>query len=429
MQAKLLYIVIDGLGDLPIPELGNKTPLEAAETPNLDRLAEQGKLGLMYTVGEGIAPESDVAVISILGYEPAKFYTGRGPLEAVGAGLHMSDGDLALRCNFATVEANDRILDRRVGRNLTTPEAAELSKTINSEIRLETVPSMFEFRNTIGHRGVLVIKRIDGPLSGNVTNTDPAYTHMGGFGVAEPDAEAVLKECKPMNETYEAKVSAELVNEFTEKTRFLLENHPVNLRRQSFGKLKANAILSRDAGNKLPKLFDINKNYNINFACLVEMPVEKGIATLAGMATIEVPPPSGNLSIDSPLKAAKLLENLQNYDGFYVHIKGPDEPAHDGDFISKKKAIEIIDRDFFSKLLPALDQQEAVICVTADHATPCKLKSHSDDPVPLLIAGRSVKRDKLKKFCEKECGKGSLGIIRKGSSLMPLLVSMLRQGG
>lgn len=425
---KLLYIVIDGLGDLPIPELEDKTPLEAAETPNLDMLAKHGRLGLMYTVQKGIAPESDVAVISILGYDPAKYYTGRGPLEAFGAGMNISDGDLALRCNFATVDSNSRIVDRRVGRNLSTSEAAEVSRSINSEIKLETVPSKFEFRGTIGHRGVLVIKRIGGFLSGNITNTDPAYARVEGFGAAEPKLgkDTFLNECQPMDKSYEAKISAELVNEFTKKTSSLLENHPVNLRRQSSGKLKANAILSRDAGNRLPSLFDINKNYGIDFACLVEMPVERGIATLAGMSVIEVPAPSGDLVLDSQLKAERLIENLPHHEGFYVHIKGPDEPAHDGDFVAKKKSIETIDAEFFGELLDTLDLEKTLICVTADHSTPCKMKSHSDDPVPVLIAGRGTKSDGSRKFCENECARGSLGVIVKGSELMPILVSSLR---
>jgi 2,3-bisphosphoglycerate-independent phosphoglycerate mutase len=427
-EGKLLYVVIDGLGDRPISELGNRTPLEAAETPNLDRLAPKGKLGLMYTVGKGIAPESDVAVVSILGYDPAKFYTGRGPLEAFGANMIVNDGDLALRCNFATVDSTNKILDRRVGRNLTTSEATELGKSINSEIRLETVPSRFEFKCTVGYRAVLVIRKSNGSLSGNITNTDPAYTHIGGFGVAKSKLGAeTSEECKPMDATDEANISAKLVNEFVEKTHTLLEYHPTNIKRESSGKLKANAILMRDAGNRLPTLFDINKKYNIDFASLVDMPVEKGIATLAGMATIEIPPPSGNLSRDSQLKASRLLENLQYHDAFYIHIKGPDEPAHDGNFELKKRSIEIVDAEFFGKLRGALDAEEILTCVSADHSTPCKMKSHSDDPVPLLIVGRNILGDGLRKFCERECAKGSLGVLLKGSELMPILVSQLKQ--
>ncbi|MFA5365926.1 MAG: phosphoglycerate mutase, partial [Candidatus Bathyarchaeia archaeon] len=135
---KLIYVAIDGMGDLPIKTLGDKTPLEAAETPNLDALAKSGKTGLMYTVGKGIAPESDVAVISLLGYDPFKYSTGRGVIEAVGAGLDMKDGDLALRCNFATLGEGRNIIDRRVARSLTTEEAVELAKVANEQIKLES---------------------------------------------------------------------------------------------------------------------------------------------------------------------------------------------------------------------------------------------------------------------------------------------------
>ncbi|MGQ9543972.1 MAG: alkaline phosphatase family protein [Candidatus Bathyarchaeia archaeon] len=422
---KLLYVVIDGVGDLPIQELNGKTPLEAAETPNLDALTGKGKLGLMYTVREGVAPESDVAVISILGYDPYTYYTGRGPIEAIGSNLNFEDGNLALRCNFATADDENRIIDRRVGRNLTTSEAEELSRTINEEVTLETVPSSFEFKSTIGHRAVLVIRTVRvGRLSGNITNTDPAYTRIAGLGSAEPEPEVNLKLSQPIDETYEAKISAELLNEFTRKTRILLENHPVNLKRQSEGKLKANIILSRDAGNELPKLYNINKKYNLKFASLVEMPVERGISILAGMAMIEAPP-TGDLKLDSRLKAEKISRNIGYYDCFYIHLKGPDEPAHDGDFKSKKEAIETIDSEFFGKILPNLNLHETLICVTADHSTPCKLKRHSADPVPLLVSGGRVKPDGLVGFSERECAKGSLGVISEGSKLMPMLISML----
>ena len=156
---KLLYIVIDGMGDLPIKELSNRTPLEAAKTPNLDALAKKGKTGLMYSVKKGVAPESDVAVISLLGYDPFKYSTGRGIIEAVGAGIKLKDGDLALRCNFATLGEGKEICDRRVGRSLTTEEAVELSKAANREVKLTSHNATFEFRNTLGHRAVLVIKR------------------------------------------------------------------------------------------------------------------------------------------------------------------------------------------------------------------------------------------------------------------------------
>ena len=249
LELKLLYIVIDGMGDLPNKDLGNKTPLEAAKTPNLDSLARNGQTGLMYSVRKGVAPESDVAVISLLGYDPFKYSTGRGIIEAVGADIPLKDGDLALRCNFATLGKDKEILDRRVARTLTTEEAVELSKAANSQITLTSHPATFEFRNTLGDRAVLVIKH-KGELSRKITNTDPAYSVVNGLGVAETKVDMHLKTCEPIDGSAEAKVSADLVNEFTEKTHELWENHPVNEKRASEGKLKANVVLSRDAGSQ-----------------------------------------------------------------------------------------------------------------------------------------------------------------------------------
>jgi len=423
---KLIYVVIDGMGDLPIEELGNTTPLDVADTPNMDFLAKTGKTGLMYTVGKGIAPESDVAVVSILGYDPLKYEVNRGPLEALGSGLTMKDGDLALRCNFATLGHGNTLIDRRVGRSLTTEEAAELSKAINKKVKLESYPASFEFKSTIGHRGVLVIRSKEKRLSGNISNIDPAYTRVKGMGVVEPEAEMILRECKPMDKTEEAKISANLVNEFIEKSRAILEKHEVNKRRVAEGKLRANVILSRDAGHCLPKFFNINKRYGLRFVCLADMPIEKGISKLAGMHMVHLPPPSESLEKDCILRAEKLLEALSSYDCFYVHIKGPDEPGHDGNFNLKTKLIATIDKHFFGNMLQKIKLEECIICVTADHSTPCKLKAHSDDPVPLLISGNKILGNKVQKFSEKECKEGKLGLLERGTELMPKLIMHLK---
>lgn len=424
---KLIYVVIDGMGDLPAKEWGDRTPLEVADTPNMDRLASKAKLGLMYTVGKGIAPESDVAVISILGYDPYKYHVGRGPLEAYGANLDVEDGALALRCNFATLGKQKRIIDRRAGRNLTTEEAAELSKAINREVKLSSYPATFQFKNTLGHRAVLVIKSKRNRLSGKISNTDPAYERIAGLGVAKSTVDMVLKKCVPLEDTEEAKISAQLVNEFTEKSHEVLDSHDVNKKRVSEGKLKANVILSRDAGDKLPKFFSINERYDVKFACLADMPVERGISRLAGMHLVELPPPSGDIEADMKLRVDKMLNLLDSFDCFYIHLKGPDEPGHDGDFKRKAQAIADIDKHFFGRILPHIDQKKTLICITADHSTPCTLKAHSDDPVPLLITGADVEPDGIKEFSEKLCRTGSLGVLEKGTQLMPVLMKLLKK--
>jgi len=423
---KLIYVVIDGMGDSPIEELGNRTPLEAADTPNMDFLAETGKTGLMYTVGKGIAPESDVAVISILGYDPFKYDASRGILEAIGTDLPIKHGDLALRCNFATLGSGNKIVDRRVGRSLTTGEATELAEAINEQIQLGPYSVSFQFKNTLSHRGVLVMRSEKKGFSGNITNTDPAYTRVKGIGVAETEAEMVLKRCKPLDKTEEAKISADLVNEFTEKSFAILDDHEINKKRSKEGKLKANVILLRDAGDHLPRFPHLTQQYGFSFVCLVDMPVERGIAKLVGMRTVELPPPSKSLEKDCKLRMEKLLEILPLYDCFYIHIKGPDEPGHDGNFNRKTLLIATIDKYFIGNMLQRIDIEDYIICVTADHSTSCKLKAHSDDSVPFLISGNEIRADKVQKFSEKECKNGEFGVLSHGTELMPKLIMFLK---
>jgi len=425
---KLIYVAIDGMGDLPIKSLGKKTPLEAAETPNMDSLAKTGKTGLMYSVKKGVAPESDVAVISLLGYDPFKYSTGRGVIEAAGIGLKMKDGDLALRCNFATLGQGKNIIDRRVARSLSTEEATQLSRAVNKEVKLESYPATFEFRNTLGHRAVLLIKSKAKPLSSNITNSDPAYTIVNGIGVAKAEVEMVLQTCEPTDNTQAAKVSAALVNEFINKAHKLWENHPINVKRAAEGKLKANVVLTRDAGHLLPKFFNINEHYHVNFACLADMHAERGIAQLAGMDSSLLPPPSGNLQKDCEVRVNALLEALPKHDCFYIHLKGPDEPGHDGNCTLKTQIISAIDKYFFGPLLKQISLEDNLICITTDHATPCILKVHSDTPVPLLISGdKIIGNGKATKFSEKECAKGSLGTIQRGSELMPKLMELIKK--
>ena len=424
---KLIYVAIDGMGDLPIKELGNKTPLEAAETPNMDALASNGETGLMYSVKKGVAPESDVAVISLLGYDPFKYSTGRGVIEVAGASLKMKDGDLALRCNFATLGKGKTIIDRRVARSLTTEEATVLSKDANEQVKLESYPSTFEFKNTLGHRAVLLIRSKAEPLSSSITNSDPAYIIVNGIGVAKADVDMVLKTCEPTDKTAAAKVSAALVNEFIEKTHGLWDNHPVNIKRAAEGKLKANVALTRDAGDALPKFFNINERYRVNFAALADMHAERGIALLAGMDSMLLPPPSGNLQKDLEVRVKVLLDVLPKHDCFYIHLKGPDEPGHDGNCVLKTQVISAIDKYFFGPLLKQISLKENLICVTADHATPCALKVHSDTPVPVLISGDKLNGGKAVKFSERECAKGSLGTMKRGYELMPKLMELIKK--
>ncbi len=425
---KIIYVVLDGLADLPLKELSNKTPLESALTPNMDRLAQKGKTGLVFPVAKGIAPESDIAVISLLGYDAHTYYTGRGPLESFAEGLPVGDGDLALRVNFATAgEDGKTIQDRRVGRDLSTEEATSLAKEINSKISLSN--ATFEFKNTVGHRGVLVIRGVRCALSGWITNTDPAYSRQGLFGVAKESFESAINSCVPMSgyeKSPEAIEAAQLLNEFTLKSNKILTDSLLNKKRISEEKLPANMILSRDAGDHLPKFPDISSLFNLKFGCFVQMPVERGIALLTGMEIIDIPQSTGHLDVDYPVWAKVALDALKNYDGIYVHIKGPDEPAHDGDFLRKRDIIEAIDKYFFASLLPQLDMKETVIAVTADHSTVCAAKAHTADPVPFVVCGGSIKPDGSLSFSEKAAKLGSIGEIL-GKEIMPLLVELAKK--
>ncbi|MFH1339533.1 MAG: 2,3-bisphosphoglycerate-independent phosphoglycerate mutase [Candidatus Omnitrophota bacterium] len=420
---KILYIVLDGLGDLPIPELDNKTPLEAAVIPQMDKLAKSSRTGIIYPVDKGIAPESDIAVISLLGYDARKYYTGRGPLESFAEGLKVDPGNLALRVNFATADADGKsIVDRRVGRNLTTEEASALAKEINSGVGLAS--ANFEFRNTVGHRGVLVIRHKERKLSAWITNTDPAYGREGVFGVALEKFEKRVAQSRPMQgheDSSEAKEAARLLNEFTESSYRVLSRSEINKKRIAQNKLPANVILSRDAGDHLPEFPSVESLYNLRLGSFVQMPVEKGIALLTGIEVVEVPLPSGDLGVDYSIWAKIALKKISEFDGLYIHIKGPDEPAHDGDFLRKKEIIEAIDKHFFAPLLKRLKLEDTIIAVTADHSTVCKIKSHSADPVPLMVSGGGIASDGSKDFSEKTAKRGSLGEIR-GFQLLPLLI-------
>jgi 2,3-bisphosphoglycerate-independent phosphoglycerate mutase len=417
---KILYVVLDGLGDRPIASLGGRTPLEAAATPHLDALAARGQTGLMDAIAPDVAPESDAAVMSILGYDVDRYYTGRGPLESFGAGLEVRDGDLAWRANFSTVSPEWTIVDRRVGRNLSDAEARELAEAVQSGVRLEGAG--FAFRHTLGHRACLVIRGQGGPLSGQVDNCDPAYQRHGNFSIALADPGKQVLEARPLDGSDAARRGAELTNEFMRRSYEVLENHPVNRRRRAEGKMPGNMILVRDAGDRLPRMPSFQERFGIRFASLVEMPVEIGIAGLLGMGQVPVASTADDPERGYSDWAAKTLGALEEWDGLYVHLKGPDVPGHDGDAAGKTRSIEQIDSFYFGPLMRRLEGDDFVVAVTADHSTPCELKAHSADPVPVLVCG-GVEPEGAESFGEREAREGWLGRLR-GQDLVPRLVSL-----
>ncbi|MBI2176088.1 2,3-bisphosphoglycerate-independent phosphoglycerate mutase [Candidatus Woesearchaeota archaeon] len=426
MASKLIFVVMDGLADRPIAEFGGKTPLEAACTPALDSLAAKGSGGMLRVI-EGVAPESDAAVLTLLGYDPHKYYTGRGPLEGVGTGVKFKPGMLALRCNFATTSDGRNLLDRRAGRTLTSREAASLAAAINNKVRL--AKAAFKFYASVAHRGVLVIKDRK-KLSASITNTDPAYEVRNGIPHALSSFEKKVKLAAPLDSTAAAKRSAQLINEFTEKAFAVMEKHPVNIRRSKRGLLPANTVICRDAGNKLPPLYNLSKKYGRKWALLADMPLEIGIGGLAGMEVVKLPLPTFTAS-DYKVRIEKTLAALKKFDCLYIHIKGPDLFGHDGDYNGKKQCIEEADKFFFQPLLHDLfskkvNQKTAntVIVVTADHATPCGMKGHSADPVPFILSGGRIKSDFVERFGESYCRNGGFGTI-KGNNFMNKVISLL----
>jgi 2,3-bisphosphoglycerate-independent phosphoglycerate mutase len=360
--------------------------------------------------------------MAILGYDPTVYHAGRGPLEALGAGLKFGSGDLALRGNFATGGDGTAIVDRRVGRNLTSEEAHALGEAVTAQIRLEAAPSTVVVAATIAHRCAVVFHPIQGRLSAEVSNTDPAYARVGGLGVARATFKDEVEECVPLDKSVEARTAAALVNEFTRKSRAILDAHPVNAKRRAEGKMPGNLILVRDGGDHLPQVPPMRDRFGVTLGCFVEMPVERGIARFLGLGIVEVPPdPLGSRAATYQIWARRAVEVLSQYDGLYLHLKGPDEPGHDGDADKKRLVIEEIDAYFFGTLLPVIDLATTIIAVTADHATPCELRGHSADPVPLLLAGGGARPDGAGRFTEAAGARGALGHLR-GVDVLPMLV-------
>jgi 2,3-bisphosphoglycerate-independent phosphoglycerate mutase len=426
--ARILYVILDGLGDDPLDALGGKTPLEAARTPHLDLLAARGVNGYVTTVGEGIAPESDIAVLAVLGYDPHEHHTGRGPLEAVGAGLDVTDGDLAYRVNFATVEPEGEgwvIVDRRVGRDLSSEEARALAEEVQRSVALPGLS--FDFRATIGHRGVLVLRAEGQKLSAEVENSDPAYGREGVLGVARETFDNHVVHVTPVaghEDDPAAQLAARITNDWLRAAHEVLAGSTTNKEREARGTLPGNFILTRDGGDHLPDLVPFKEKFGLEMGCFVEMPVEMGIARLTGMGIVEAP--TGIPAAQQyEAWAALALEALEGYDGLYVHIKGPDVPAHDGDHDGKIASIEEIDSIFFAEVLDSLDLSRTIVAVTADHSTSCARKAHTDGPVPLVVAGGPARSDGVETYGETASRQGSLGHLM-GPDIMPNLVRLAR---
>ena len=399
--------MLDGVGDLPHPDLAGKTPLEAATTKNMDMLAKNGIMGQVISVGKGIAPESDIAVFNMLGYKfQHSDYAGRGVIEAIGIGIDFKDGDLALRGNFATLDDEGKIIDRRAGRRIEREDVEKISKEIEKEIKFSNPNTTVAVAPTVGHR-VTIRLRDDKPLSSEISNTDPAYARVDGMGIAKAVSDFMkIEKCIPLEQTENAANAANLVNEFTKQSLEIMKKSDVNKQRSQKNKKLLNSILLRDAGNKYPNVKPINDLHSMNFSCIVDMPVEIGISNILKMKAFN----AGGLT-DYEEKARVAAQAMDTENAIYVHLKGPDEFGHDGDAIGKMKNIEEIDERFFGTLLDHVDVSKIAIMISADHSTPSIHKGHSDDPVPLLISGNMITNDDTQRFTETEAKKGAIGLI------------------
>jgi 2,3-bisphosphoglycerate-independent phosphoglycerate mutase len=421
-NTKIVYVLLDGVGDLPHPDLKGTTPLDYAKTPNLDRMAKNGAMGEVISVGKGIAPESDIAVFNMLGYKlQHSDYAGRGVIEAIGTGIDFKDGDLALRGNFATLDEKDIIVDRRAGRKIEREDALAVSKEIEERIRFSVPGTSVVVAPTIGHRVVVRIRCDGKPLSAEITNTDPAYSRVDGMGIAKAVGDYLkIERCLPLKDIQSAYLTADLVNEFTEQSLRILKESQTNYNRGKQGKKLLNSILLRDAGNHYPKVVPINELYSLRFSCIVDMPVEIGIAEVLKMKMFS----AGGLT-DYEEKAKVAAKAMETENAIYVHLKGPDEFGHDGDAVGKMKNIEEIDRRFFGTLLDNIDTSKVVVVVSADHSTPCINKGHSDDPVPVLVSGDAIKKDSSSRFTEKNARIGSIGLL-EGAQVLKTALQLIK---
>jgi len=404
---KAILVVGDGMADRPLRELNGKTPLEAAEKPSLDWVAENGVCGIMDPIAPGIPPGSDTAHLALLGYDPLNVYTGRGALEAVGSGINVRPGDVAFRCNFATVDENLRVVDRRAGR-IETDDASRLAEVFN-EISLEKHPDVrVIFKNSIQHRAILLLR---GPhLSTMVSDSDPQKV-----------GSSVLR-VRPLANTPEARKTAEIVDELTQYFHENLKEHPVNSERQKRGLLPANIILCRGAG-KLPDITPITLRYGVQAAAICVMPLVRGVCKVAGMGLLEVRGVTGTYDTDMVAKAESALRAVQTHDFVFLHVKATDVASHDHKVQQKVRMIEKIDK-MMEHLIQNVNLEESIIAVTADHTTSLVTGEHEGDPVPVAIAGPGVRTDDVKELGERTCAKGGLGRIR-GIDLMPTIMNLL----
>ncbi|HVP15020.1 MAG TPA: 2,3-bisphosphoglycerate-independent phosphoglycerate mutase [Terriglobales bacterium] len=382
-QSRIVLLVLDGLGDLPNPERGWRTPLEAARTPNFDAIAPASAMGRILPVAPGITPGSGPGHIALFGYDPLETVVGRGVLEAIGAGFELEPGDVAARANFCTVDAAGVVTDRRAGR-IPSEECARLVERLKGVVsRIEDVDLLL--RAGKGHRFVVVLR---GPgLAGDVSDADP---HKEGKAVPRVE---------PLTDEPGAAKTARVVNAFVERAaQALAAERP------------ANAVLARGLSAR-PRFPGFGERFRLRAVALAAYPMYRGVAQLAGMRV----EPAGETPADAFAAAGRVWND---YDFFFIHVKGTDQAGEDGKFEPKVATIEAVDQ-----ALPALlALKPDVLCVTGDHSTPVPVRQHSWHPVPVLVHAPFCGADQMPRFHEKNARAGSLGVL-PSKDLMAVLLA------
>ncbi|HOV22263.1 MAG TPA: 2,3-bisphosphoglycerate-independent phosphoglycerate mutase [bacterium] len=386
-ENKILLLVLDGLGGIPHPETG-KTELETANIPNIDEFAKNGSCGLSIPVLPGITPGSGPGHISLFGYDPIKVLIGRGVLECLGIGVNLGKEDIAIRGNFATIDENDIVTDRRAGR-ISTDENKKIVDLISKNIK-EINGVKISINTVKEHRCAIVLRGKN--LSPDVSENDPQKENLP------------LKEILPLNQ--EGKFTASVLNEFEKKVKEILKN--VNS--------KAKVILLRGI-SKLPDVPTFQEKYKLKSACIATYPMYKGISKVVGMDIIEV-----GETVEEEFD--KLEKVYDNYEFFFLHIKKTDSMGEDGNFNGKVKFLEDVDK----KIWRLKKLNFSAMAITGDHSTPSVLKGHSWHPVPLVIVSPNMIRDDIERFSERECAKGILGTIYAKQIMYLLLASSLKLG-
>lgn len=395
---KYVVVLYDGMADYPVPQFDGKTPMELAKKPLLDKLARGGEVGLVKTVGEGLKPGSDIANMSVLGYNPHECYTGRSPLEAVSIGVDMLPTDIIFRCNLVTLSDEENYEDKTMvdysAGDISTADAAEIIKSVQEHFGND----IFAFYSGVAYRHCLVWH--NGTLDlGNMTPPHDISGKVIGEYLSKSDN------------------AKELIGMMKASYDFLME-HPVNRRRIAEGKRPANSIWLWGEGTK-PALPDFKAKYGVDGTIISAVDLLKGIAKCAGMGSPDVEGATGYLDTNFDGKAECAVEELKTKDFVYIHLEAPDECGHRNEPDNKIKAIEIIDEKILGKLIPALDEYDDYkVMVLPDHPTPIVTMTHASDPVPFMIYQKSKEKDNGIESFTEATAKATGNFIEVGYELM-----------